>query len=181
MLWTTQVLSLIALLSVSFPGFVWYSFHDSVCSASTTNSFSTSHSSHPISTRKPPSNSAFTSSSLPSILPSGGLVNLGNTCYLNAQLQCAYHIPYVRELILNQSLLSHSGSTSSCSHALKSLGHVFHSMKTASIQGQGQTDRVSSVSTAVLCRTLGINVWEQQGICDRFPVLIIITWMYVKA
>ena len=29
-----------------------------------------------------------------------GLVNLGNTCYLNAQLQCAYHVPYLRQLIL---------------------------------------------------------------------------------
>ena len=28
-----------------------------------------------------------------------GLINLGNTCYLNAQLQCAYHVPYLRELI----------------------------------------------------------------------------------
>lgn len=29
-----------------------------------------------------------------------GLVNLGNTCYLNAQLQCAYHVPYLRKLVL---------------------------------------------------------------------------------
>ncbi|KAL7538524.1 hypothetical protein ACHAWF_006115 [Thalassiosira exigua] len=29
-----------------------------------------------------------------------GLMNLGNTCYLNAQLQCAYHVPYLRKLVL---------------------------------------------------------------------------------
>lgn len=29
-----------------------------------------------------------------------GLINLGNTCYLNAQLQCAYHVPYLRQLVL---------------------------------------------------------------------------------
>ena len=32
--------------------------------------------------------------------PYAGLVNLGNTCYLNAQLQCAYHVPHLRKLIL---------------------------------------------------------------------------------
>eukprot|EP00986_Skeletonema_menzelii_P018827 scaffold26730_cov162-Skeletonema_menzelii.AAC.7 len=30
-----------------------------------------------------------------------GLVNLGNTCYLNSQLQCAYHVPYLRQLVLS--------------------------------------------------------------------------------
>ena len=30
-----------------------------------------------------------------------GLVNLGNTCYLNSQLQCAYHVPYLRQVVLS--------------------------------------------------------------------------------
>ena len=33
---------------------------------------------------------------------SSGMRNLGNTCYLNSQLECAFHIPLVRQLAIER-------------------------------------------------------------------------------
>ena len=173
MSWAIQFLSLVLLLGY---GHFLFLSQDALCLASTTNRLSTSVSYNPkIGTRT--TSTHFSSSSFPDIVLSGGLVNLGNTCYLNAQLQCAFHIPVVRDLILNETSSKKRSTNTSCSRALMSLGHVFHLMKTASMQGHGQLDQISSASTAVLCRNLGINVGEQQGRFLLHPFLHDITFI----
>lgn len=82
-------------------------------------------------------------------VPSNGLLNMGNTCYINAQLECAYHVPRVRDLIISPSLSKPTTTTTttepSCppdekardewkednsppSAALLALGQVFRAM-----------------------------------------------------
>jgi ubiquitin C-terminal hydrolase len=95
---------------------------------------------------------------------SGGLVNHGNTCYLNAQLECAYHIPKIRDLILEASDESNVG--------MLSLQHLFRSMYSASQSGNGNPIVTPSVATSVFCRNLGINVYEQQDSQEFWKLLL---------
>ena len=117
------------------------------------------------------------SNAVGSVFVSGGLVNLGNTCYLNSQLECAYHIPYLRNMIIHPASVIVSGSEDCTSFddpsaGLISLQHQFNVMEIASKRGNGNHVATPSVSTAAFCRNLGISVYEQQDAQEFWKLLL---------
>lgn len=138
---------------------------------------------------------AASSSSVSPLHVATGLRNLGNTCYLNSQLQCAYHIPYVRQLVQNPPTITTKRSSiasenndsddddddptvddaekedqhAECSAALQALRVVFRDMERAAEQSSS-----FGVVPApfILCQTLGINVYEQQDSQEFWKLLL---------
>lgn len=104
------------------------------------------------------------------VVVSGGLDNLGNTCYLNAQLECAYHIPKVRNCILVNE--EEGGEEHPNTAARLSLQNVFEVMYEASQRGNGNILLTPSSSTRTLCHGLGINVYEQQDSQEFWKLLL---------
>ena len=92
-----------------------------------------------------------------------GLQNLGNTCYLNAQIQCLYHIPYVRNAILRDP--SHFESNDEPSPAFIGLRQLFSDMEEASLYGR-------AVAPSILCQLLDIPVREQQDSQEFWKLLL---------
>lgn len=84
------------------------------------------------------------------IIVSNGLVNLGNTCYLNAQLQCAYHVPLVRDLILEED----EDMDEEASPSLLALRDVFASMTVAVSSLSSSKPSPSTASTDLNNTTL---------------------------
>lgn len=104
------------------------------------------------------------------ILISSGLNNLGNTCYLNAQLQCSFHIPYVRNLILDTNHDKNNDKDDGNSMiGVKALQNVFSSMVMSSSKSQNP---VPTSSTRLFCQQLGINVFEQQDSQEFWKLLL---------
>lgn len=92
-------------------------------------------------------------------LVSSGLRNLGNTCYMNAQLECAFHIPLVRDIVRDPP----NGEKN---RGLKALQALFSDMEVSAAK------RTHAAAPIGLCRSLGIPVMEQQDSQEFWKLLL---------
>jgi ubiquitin C-terminal hydrolase len=100
-----------------------------------------------------------------------GLINLGNTCYLNSQLQCAYSIPKVRELLITSSDENENDEEQSSSPR-KILGELFTDMMQRQSSSSSSMMTAAKIAPRAFCRSLGIPVYEQQDAQEFWKLLL---------
>jgi ubiquitin carboxyl-terminal hydrolase 7 len=93
------------------------------------------------------------------ILVSNGLRNLGNTCYMNAQLQCAFHIPRIRQIL--HGLVDPNISS-------KALIQLFKEMEECAVADRN----FRAAAPTSFCRTLGIPTMQQQDSQEFWKLLL---------
>lgn len=103
------------------------------------------------------------------IVVSTGLRNLGNTCYMNAQLQCHFHIPRVREIIKEGLLGAEDNSRNQETVGLQALRLVLDEMQRVATAKGGVTTKASPV---ILCQALAIRTMEQQDSQEFWKLLL---------
>ena len=92
-----------------------------------------------------------------------GLQNLGNTCYLNAQIQCVYHIPLIRHFIINGGTTNDDeNDEDQYSPATLGLRQLFQEMNAA---------HMGAVTTRPFCALLQIPTQEQQDTHEFWKLL----------
>ena len=105
-------------------------------------------------------------------LVSRGLRNLGNTCYMNAQLECAFHIPLVRDIILGHDNDNPDVQISGGAKALQNLFIDMEASAAAASAASSRGIRPAVAAPITLCRTLGIPVMEQQDSQEFWKLLL---------